>query len=493
MLRRLKAGHPYLRSENFIAGKWVPALNHTTVPVKFPAAATSDHAPLGTIANSDERDARSAVDAAAAAFPEWSVTLASKRASLLRAFAARMRTESDVLAEVIAAEAGKVVMEAKGEIAYAASYFDWYAGEAERIYGMLLPPFRGGSRPMVLKKPTGVVGIITPWNFPSAMIARGMAGALAAGCTVVVKPSELTPFSATALAAIAHDVGIPAGVFNVVQSGNAAAIGKELTHDKRVRKICFTGSVRVGKLLASEAAHTMKKLSMELGGNAPFIVFDDADVDRAVQLFALAKFRNSGQTCICPNRVLVHRSIEKRFADGVVAHLANAKLGNSLADDSVTFGPLISRAQRDRVHELVKGAVADGGRVLCGGHTAETVGPNFYQPTVIDQVRANSAICREEIFGPAIPIVPFDTDDEAIRIANDVDVGLAAYAVTNSNKRLWRLGEELQYGMVGLNEGLISAATVPFGGVKDSGVGRDGGPTGIDAFLDIKYVLQGGI
>jgi len=494
MLRRLNKNSPYLRPENFINGQWVPAATGKTVPVFFPAANPSQaNEVLGNIADSNEVDAKSAVDAAVQAFPSWSHELASKRAKLLRAFGDKMRQHQDELAEIISAEAGKVFAEAKGEIAYGASYFDWYAGEAERINGMLLPPFRGGSQPMILKRPVGVVSIITPWNFPNSMITRSAAGALAAGCTVVVKPSEQTPFSATALGVIAKEVGIPDGVFNIVQSGSSATIGTQWMEDARVRKISFTGSVRVGKLLAKQAAQTMKKVTMELGGNAPFMVFDDADVDTAVKQFVNSKFRNSGQTCICPNRILVHESIKETFTDKLVSALDRFKLGNSLADETVTLGPLINPQQRDRVADLVEDAKSKGARVRCGGKCLEDVGPNFYAPTVVDNVSNDMKLLRDEIFGPVIPVISFKTDEEAIKIANDTDVGLASYAFTNSPKRLWKLADELQYGMVGLNDGMISSASIPFGGVKDSGVGRDGGPQGIEAFLDVKYVLQGNL
>lgn len=497
MLRRLNKSSPYFRCSNYIDGQWVPAVSGLTSPVYFPAARHTNAEPLGHIPQSHHADATKAVDAASLAFTHWSKVDNFSRAKIMRKIAATLNERVEDLGEVIAAECGKVIGEAKIEVQYAAAYFDWYAGEAERINGVVLPPFRQGVRPLLLKKPVGVVGLISPWNFPIAMVARGLAGSLAAGCTTVWKPSDLTPFTGNSLAMVLEECGVPPGVFNVVQGRDAAAIGDVLCNDKRVRKLHFVGSSRVGKILSAKCGANMKRVSMELGGNAPCLIFEDADIDMAIKTFALAKLRNTGQTCISVNRVLVHESLAKPFTEALVERFKQIKMGNSLEDPTVTNGPLITRASRDRVHELVKGLTSHGARVVCGGHTMEEVGPNFYSPTVVDNLdwRHDGPLrdmLHQEVFGPMVPIITFKTEAEAIKIANDVDVGLAAYAVTEDHKRLWRLADELHYGMIGLNEGAIGSATIPAGGVKDSGIGRDGGPGSIDNYLDVKYICKGG-
>jgi succinate-semialdehyde dehydrogenase/glutarate-semialdehyde dehydrogenase len=492
MLKRLTPENAWLRPLNFIGGKWIPAIGSgATVPVAFPAAPSLDTPPLGYIPQSGRADAQAAADAACAAFPAWADEVAQTRANLMRAFATKIREKSADLSELVAAESGKVLADAEGEVIFASTYFDWYAGEAERIYGMVLPPFRKGVRPFIIKRAIGPVAIITPWNNPIAMAARAAAGALAAGCTVVIKPSDLSPFATNALASIAQEIGIPAGVFNVVQSRDADAVASTWMDDPRVRKISFTGSVRVGKMLTAAAAKTMKRVSMELGGNAPFIIFEDGDVDKALEGFMSAKWRNSGQACICVNRLLVHESLAAEVTQKVVSSLSRYKLGNNITDASANFGPVISVPQRDRIHGLVEDARAKGATVLAGGQLS-AVGPCFYPPTVVSNVNPSMRIFQEEIFGPAISIVTFKTDDEAIAIANNTSVGLAAYFFTKNSQRQWRLAEQLEYGMIGCNDGVIRSASIPFGGVKDSGCGHDGGPTGIANFIEEKYFMMGG-
>ena len=469
---------------NYIDGKFVsPSDAKQVLSVENPAT----YEPLGVIPNSGALETEQAIAAAQKAFPAWANMLPRDRAVILRKWADLLMKHQDNLAAIITRECGKPIAEAVGENAYSARYVEWYAGEAERVYGDIIGGPRHNIRTTVIKQPVGVVGIITPWNFPSAMITRAAAGALAAGCTVVVKPSEFTPFSALALAELAHEAGIPKGVFNVV-TGDAAQIGKALTTSFDVRKISFTGSTRTGKILMKDSCDTVKKLAMELGGNAPCIIFRDADMDRAVDGIMASKFRNAGQTCICTNRLFIHESIFDKVIEKVLAKIAALKVGYAL-DGTNTFGPLINRAAVDRVENLVKEAVAGGAVVRCGG--SRVAGPgNFYLPTLLTNVSHNMSVCQSEIFGPVLPALSFTDDEAVIELANSTRAGLASYFFTEDYKKQWKVSEKLRFGMVGINEGIISATNAPFGGVKESGLGRDGSKYGIDAFLDIKYVLH---
>ena len=449
----------------------------------------STGASIGMIPNNGTAETNEAIAAAEKAFPEWAGRSARERAVVLRKFQSLMEKYHADLAAIITREAGKPLAEAGGENVYSSRFIEWYAAEAERVYGDIIPSAKGhGMRTIVQKRPVGVVGIVTPWNFPTAMITRAAGGALAAGCTVVIKPSEETPFSALALCQIASEAGVPSGVFNVVM-GQAKEIGDALTDSFAVRKISFTGSTRVGKELMARSAQTVKKVAMELGGNAPCIIFDDADMNRAVDGAMAAKFRNAGQTCVCSNRVFVHESIHDEFVSKIVERVKALKVGDGLLDPSITMGPLINAAARDRVAKAVQTAVAAGAKVEVGGEVP--LGPgNFYLPTVLTNCTNESTICTEEIFGPVMPIIKFKTDEEVIKMANDTKAGLAAYMFTESPRRQWNLSEKLQFGMVGVNDGVISNPAAPFGGVKESGLGRDGSKYGIDAFLNIHYILH---
>ena len=474
-------------SVSFIDGAFSDAYSTKALAVFNPATGVRE----GDIPSQGKEATAKAIEAASTALPLWRDTLPTKRADLLRRLSVEMKKHAADLARIMTMECGKPFLEAMGENAYSAGYVDWYAGEAERVCGDLVASPRPGVRSLVMKQPCGVVGVITPWNFPSAMITRSAAAALAAGCTVVIKPSELTPFSAGALAQLVHEVGIPKGVFNVV-TGEARDIGRELLDSNAVRKICFTGSTRVGKYLMSESAHTVKKLAMELGGNAPFIVFPDADISSAATAAIASKFRNAGQTCVCANRFLVHVSV----ADAFVAEFAKKAQALVVGDGSVegtTMGPLITRAACDRMESLVQDAVSKGATVVTGGHKVkQDASHHFFQPTVLSHATPSMKVFQEEIFGPIAPVVTFKTDEEAIQLANAVPVGLASYFFTNDYRRQWRMSEKLDYGMVGVNEGVLSSNIAPFGGVKQSGLGRDGSKYGIEGFLDIKYVCMGG-
>ena len=466
----------------YLRGEFIEA--PTSVAVVNPATGT----PIGVIPDNGVDETSEAIAAAQQAFPEWAARSARDRAVILRKFQQLMEKYHQDLAAIITREAGKPLAEAGGENTYSSRFIEWYASEAERVYGDIIPSSKGtGMRTLVTKKPVGVVGIVTPWNFPSAMITRAAGGALAAGCTVVIKPSELTPFSALALCQIATEAGVPRGVFNVVL-GHPKAIGDTIADSFAVRKISFTGSTRVGKELMTRSAQTVKKLAMELGGNAPLIVFDDADMSRAVDGAMTAKFRNAGQTCVCANRIFVHESIHDSFVSKVTAKVGAMKVGDGLLDPSVTMGPVISHSSRDRIATQVKKAVEAGAKIEVGGTIVDGPG-NFYLPTVLSGCTNTNPICAEEIFGPVMPIIKFKDDEEVIQMANDTHAGLAAYMFTESARRQWNVSERLQFGMVGVNDGAISNPAAPFGGVKESGLGRDGSKYGIDAFLDIKYVL----
>lgn len=471
---------------NYINGTFVQAASGNTLPVVNP----STHEILGCIPKFGAKETNDAIHAAESAFESWSKTLPRDRAVILRRWHDLMIAYGDNLGAIITRECGKPIAEGHGENIYAARFLEWYANEAERIYGDIIPSPRHNVRTTVVKQAVGVVGVITPWNFPSAMITRAVGGAIAAGCTCVVKPSELTPFSALALAQIAEQAGLPKGVLNIV-TGDAPAIGSALTSSFAVRKLSFTGSTKTGKLLMRESADTVKKLGMELGGNAPLIVFEDADVPKAVAGIIAAKFRNAGQTCVCANRVFVHERILDQVVKGVVAKVREFRVGYALDSSVANFGPLINPQAVDRVEALCNEAVKFGAKVEIGGRRPANLSKgNFFEPTVLTNVTHDMQVCQSEIFGPLLPIVSFKDELEVVRLANSTRAGLACYVFTENYKRQWRMSEQLQFGMVGINDGVVSTPVAPFGGIKESGLGRDGSKYGIDAFVDIKYVLH---
>jgi len=480
---RLQLARPdLLREQAFIGGKWV--FGDGAIEVTNPATGGA----IGSIPNVGGAGARAAVDAASTAFPAWGALTAKARGQVLRKWFELIVAHNADLARLMTAEQGKPLKESEGEIAYAASFVEWFAEEGRRAYGETIPSHAADKRLFTLKRPVGVVAAITPWNFPAAMITRKVAPALAAGCTVVLKPSELTPFSALALALLAEDAGVPAGVFNVV-TGDAAAIGEVMTGDPRVRKFTFTGSTPIGKMLAARCMATVKRVSLELGGNAPFLVFEDADLDAAVEGLMASKFRNTGQTCVCANRIYVQATVHDAFAGKLAKRVERLKVGDGLA--GVTDqGPLIDARAVVKVERHVADAVAGGARLLTGGQ-GHAAGPAFWQPTVLANVAADALLTREETFGPVAGLVPFIDEAEAIALANDTTAGLAAYAYTADIGRAWRLAEQLEYGMVGLNTGLISTEVSPFGGVKESGLGREGARAGLEEFLEIRAVCLG--
>lgn len=469
-----------LRSQAYINGKWVNAVSGHTFPVTNPASG----AELAQVANLNAEDTRLAIEAAHAAFPSWAAQTAGARGAILRRWYDLILENIDDLGLLMTLEQGKPLAEAKGEVRYGASFIDWFAEEGKRAYGDLIPPHLPDLRILVMKQPVGVVGAITPWNFPNAMITRKVAPALAAGCTVVIKPSEETPLSALALAELAERAGFPPGVINIVTGTDAKAIGAELTGSSLVRKISFTGSTAVGKLLMQQCAGTVKKVSLELGGNAPFIVFNSADVDKAVAGAIASKYRNAGQTCVCANRLLVQSGIYDTFIEKFTAAVQQQKVGVG-TDQDVSIGPLINQKALDKVQRLVKEAQSKGARVLTGGHALEGT---FYEATVLADVLPDMAILQEEIFGPVAPVVRFETEEEAIKMANDTPFGLASYFYSSDVGQVFRVSEALEYGMVGANTGLISTAIAPFGGMKESGIGREGSKYGLDEFMEVKYV-----
>ncbi|MBL8201368.1 MAG: NADP-dependent succinate-semialdehyde dehydrogenase [Chromatiales bacterium] len=475
-----------LRTRAYVGGRWVDASGGGTVTVTNPATGQQ----LGTIPDCGAAETRAAIEAADAALPAWRARTAKERAALLRKLHDLLLANQDDLARIMTAEQGKPLAEARGEIGYSASFLEWFGEEAKRVYGDVIPGHAKDRRIVVIKQPVGVVAAITPWNFPSAMIARKLAPALAAGCTIVIKPASQTPYSALALAELADRAGIPAGVVNVV-TGNARAIGGEMTGNPRVRKLTFTGSTATGKLLLAQCAQTVKKVSMELGGNAPFIVFDDADLDAAVAGAIVSKYRNSGQTCVCANRLLVQDGVYDAFARKLADAVARLRVGDGLAGEQ-DQGPLIDSAAVAKVEEHIADAVAQGARVLTGGRR-HALGGTFFEPTVLTGVTPGMRVAREETFGPLAPLFRFHDEDEAIRLANDTEFGLAAYVYTRDLGRSWRVPEALEYGMVGLNTGLISTEVAPFGGVKESGSGREGSKYGIADYLEIKYLCIAGV
>jgi succinate-semialdehyde dehydrogenase/glutarate-semialdehyde dehydrogenase len=474
------------RQRCYVKGAWTEADDGRTIAVENPATGEV----IGTVPRMSTAEARRAIEAAEAALPAWRARTAKDRAAILRRWFDLMMANQEDLATLMTAEQGKPRTESRGEIAYAASFIEWFGEEGKRVYGDTIPGYTADRRILVLKEPIGVVAAITPWNFPAAMITRKAGAALAAGCTVVVKPASATPFSALALAELGERAGLPPGAFNVI-TGDSGAIGKELTTNPVVKKVSFTGSTEVGKQLMAQCAGTVKKVSLELGGNAPFIVFDDADVDAAVQGALASKYRNSGQTCVCTNRFLVQAGIHDAFARKLADAVNQLKVGDGLQAETQQ-GPLIDKAAVKKVEEHIADAVGKGGKVIAGGHR-HALGGTFFQPTVIVGARPGMAFAREETFGPVAPIFKFETEAEAVRMANDTEFGLAAYFYTRDLARSWRVSEALEYGMVGLNTGLISTEVAPFGGVKESGMGREGSKYGLDDYLTVKYVCVGGI
>jgi succinate-semialdehyde dehydrogenase/glutarate-semialdehyde dehydrogenase len=475
-----------LRQQCVVDGRWIDADQGGTFAVKNPASGAA----VGTVPVFGAAETRRAIEAARRALPAWSARTAADRARLLKRLAQLMLDNQDDLARLMTAEQGKPLAEARGEVAYAASFFEWFAEEGRRLYGEIVPGHQPDKRLLVLRQPVGVVGAITPWNFPAAMITRKAAPALAAGCTIVVKPAEATPFSALALGELAERVGFPNGVFNVI-TGKAAAIGGELTANPLVAKITFTGSTEIGRLLMSQCASSIKKLSLELGGNAPFIVFDDADLDAAVQGAIASKYRNTGQTCVCANRLLVQSGVYEAFVAKLRAATAKLVVGDGLAGPT-DQGPLINEAAVLKVEEHIADALGKGAKLVLGGHR-HALGRTFFEPTILVDVTPAMAVAREETFGPVAPLFRFAEEQDAIRMANDTEFGLAAYFYTRDLARAWRVSEALEYGIVGLNTGIISTPEVPFGGWKQSGLGREGSRHGILDYTELKYVCVGGI
>ncbi|NBQ83401.1 MAG: NAD-dependent succinate-semialdehyde dehydrogenase [Alphaproteobacteria bacterium] len=476
-----------LRSESYVNGEWLAAPSGKTFPINNPATGEL----IMAVADHGADTIKTAIDAAAIAQKEWAGRTAKDRAMLMRAWFNLIMENQEDLAQILTAEMGKPLAEARGEIAYGASFIDWFGEEGRRISGDILQPHMTDKRIMVLKQPIGVFGAITPWNFPNAMITRKLAPGLAAGCAAVLKPAEQTPLSALALAVLAERAGIPKGVINIVNGLDAPAMGLELTSNPTVRKITFTGSTEVGRILMKQSADTIKKVSFELGGNAPLIVFDDADLDVAVREALASKFRNAGQTCVCANRIFVQAGIYDAFAAALTAKVQEMKVGNG-ADDGVVQGPLIDMQGLEKVERHVQDAVAKGAQVQIGGSRHE-LGETFFQPTVLTGMKTDMQIFSEETFGPVAPLFKFDTEEEVIAMANDTIFGLAGYFFAKDMARVWRVAEALEYGIVSVNTGIFSNEIGPFGGVKQSGIGREGSKYGIDDFLEMKYVCLGEI
>jgi len=475
-----------LRTQAYVNGSWVDAKSGETFAVLNPATGEE----LARVPLMSETDAKAAVSAADQAFVEWRRKTAKERASLLRAWFELVQEHADDLALLMTLEHGKPLAEAKGEIQYAASFIEWFAEEGKRAYGEMIPTHKPDARILVSREPVGVVAAITPWNFPAAMITRKAAPALAAGCTFICKPAEDTPLSALALAELSHRAGIPAGVFNIL-TGDPRALGAVLTGHERVRKLSFTGSTPVGKLLMSQCANTVKRVSLELGGNAPFIVFDDADLERALDGAMASKYRNAGQTCVCTNRFLVQDGIYDRFVEGLAERTRQLKVGPGTEAD-VQQGPLINAAAVSKIQSHIDDALSKGASIVCGGKP-HALGRTWFEPTVLRDVTTAMLVATEETFGPLAPVFRFSDEAEAIRLANDTEYGLAAYFYSRDIGRVWRVAEALEYGMVCINEGIISTELAPFGGVKASGVGREGARQGLEEYLECKYMLMGGI
>ncbi|MGE8357044.1 MAG: NADP-dependent succinate-semialdehyde dehydrogenase [Microvirgula sp.] len=475
-----------LRQQCYVNGQWLDADNGETLPVTNPATGEV----VARVPRMGAAETRRALEAANAAWPAWKKKTAKERAGILRKWFDLMMAAQDDLAAILTAEQGKPLAEARGEIAYGASYIEWYAEEARRIYGDTIPTHQNDKRVLVIKEPIGVCAAVTPWNFPNAMITRTAAPALAAGCPIVVKPASQTPLSALAIAELAHRAGVPAGVFSVI-TGSAAAIGGEMTASDLVRKFSFTGSTEIGRELIAQCAGTVKKVSMELGGNAPFIVFDDADLDAAVEGAMISKYRNAGQTCVCANRLYVQAGVYDAFAEKFAAAVAGLKIGDG-ASAGITQGPLIDEKAVEKVEEHIADAVAKGGKVIAGGKR-HALGHSFFEPTIVTGVTQDMKVAREETFGPLAPLFRFDTEADVIRMANDTEFGLASYFYSRDIGRIFRVGEALEYGMVGINTGVISNEAAPFGGIKQSGLGREGSKYGIEDYVEIKYLLLAGL
>jgi succinate-semialdehyde dehydrogenase/glutarate-semialdehyde dehydrogenase len=472
-----------VRSQCYVDGRWV---GEPKLPVTDKATGDA----IAKVPDFGETETRQAIEAASRAFPGWSKMLSKERARRIRRWFDLMVEHADELALLLTNEQGKPLPEAKGEILYGAGFVEWFAEEAKRVYGETIPTFKDGARVVVIKQPVGVVAAITPWNFPNAMITRKVAPALAVGCTVVCKPASETPLSALALAELADRAGIPPGVFNVV-TGKASAIGKELTSNPTVRMLTFTGSTEIGRILMAQCAPTIKKLGLELGGNAPFLVFDDADLDKAVAGAMASKYRNAGQTCVCANRLYVQEGVYDAFAQKLAAEVKKMKVGPG-TEQGVTTGPLINKAAVEKVEEHVADALRHGAGILTGGKR-HPLGGNFYEPTILTDVTRDMMVAREETFGPVAPLFKFKTEEDVIAEANDTPFGLAAYFYSRDIGRVWRVAEALECGIIGINEGIISDPVAPFGGYKQSGLGREGSHHGTEEFLEIKYMLMGGL
>ncbi|WP_281648083.1 NAD-dependent succinate-semialdehyde dehydrogenase [Parendozoicomonas sp. Alg238-R29] len=475
-----------LSGKYFINGKWSDAISKATLSVCNPATGET----IGHVAHCGQEETHSAIEAASRALNDWRNKTAKERSALLLKLYDLMMENQESLARLMTAEQGKPLAESRGEIAYAASFLQWFAEEAKRIYGDVMPAPKSDQRIVVTREAIGVVACITPWNFPSAMLTRKIGPALAAGCTVVCKPANATPLSAYAIAELTQQAGIPDGVINIV-TGNTAEIGAELTSNPKVRKVTFTGSTPVGKQLIKQCAETVKRTSMELGGNAPFIVFDDADLDAAIVGALASKYRNSGQTCVCANRIMIQDTVYDEFVERLTKSTKELQLGNGL-DEGVTIGPLINESAARNVFSLIADAVAKGATIVTGGQPS-ALGGSFVEPTVLTGITPDMRIYREEIFGPVAPLIRFSTVDEAIAIANDTEFGLACYFYTRDIGRVWKVSEQLEYGIVGINEGIISTEVAPFGGMKESGNGREGSKYGIDDYVEMKYLCMGGI
>lgn len=474
------------RQQCYVDGEWVDADSGETFDVNNPA----NDETLGSVPKMGAAETRRAIEAANAAYPAWRAKTAKERGAILRDWYELMLEHQEDLAVLMTSEQGKPLAESRGEVLYGAAFIDWFAEEGKRVYGDTIPQPNNDWRIVVSKEPVGVCAAITPWNFPNAMIARKVGPALAAGCTMVARPASQTPFSALAMAELGERAGIPKGVFSVV-TGSASEMGKELTHSPIVRKVTFTGSTEIGKLLMEQSASTVKKISLELGGNAPFLVFDDADLDAAVEGAMASKFRNTGQTCVCANRILVQDEVYDEFSAKLSQAVSAMKVGDGL-EDGVVQGPLIDMPAVEKVEEHVQDAVAKGARVVIGGQR-HALGGTFYEPTVLADVTTDMRITREETFGPVAPLFRFKTEEEAIKMANDTEFGLAGYFYSRDVGRIWRVAEALEYGLVGVNAGVISTEVAPFGGMKESGIGREGSYQGIDEYLEVKYICMGGV
>jgi succinate-semialdehyde dehydrogenase/glutarate-semialdehyde dehydrogenase len=474
------------KQECYINGSWISANNYNSFEVVNP----STNSVIGTVPDLGKIEVENAISAADIALPEWRSKTAKERATILRRWFDLCVEHTEDLARILTTEQGKPLSEARGEIAYGSAFIEWFSEEAKRTYGDVIPAPKNESRIIVTKEPVGVIAAITPWNFPNAMITRKVAAALAAGCTAIVKPASATPYSALALAELADRAGIPKGVLNVV-TGSARVIGEELTSNPTVRKLSFTGSTKIGKLLMKQCTQTVKKVSMELGGNAPFIVFEDADLDKAVIGVMASKFRNAGQTCVCANRIFVHDAIYDKFKLRLADAVNNLRVGDGF-DDQVSIGPLIDEKAIEKVEEHISDAVSKGAQVFLGG-SRHTLGGTFFQPTIITDVSADALLMNDETFGPIAPLIRFADESDVIQKANNTEFGLASYFYTQDIARMWRVADALECGIVGVNEGIVSTELAPFGGIKESGIGREGSKYGIDDYMEVKYICFGGI